>query len=357
MSSTTSPASGVSGEASPHVVEDCLGQVQLLSDGTVKRPPAELVLAGDAPLPPDAPVQWKDVVYDETRNLSLRIYVPVAAAGASAKKHPVLVYFHGGGFCVGSFATPLFHAACLSLAAELPAVVLSADYRLAPEHRLPAALDDVDALFSWLRAQAAAAADTPTDPWFAASADFRRVFLAGDSAGANIAHHAVVRVGSGRLAAGPARVAGCVLLWPYFGGEQRTASEAAATSPADGFLSLALYDQMWRMALPAGATRDHQAANPFGPDSPALGAAELPPLLVAAGGRDMLVDRIRDYVARLETMGKERVELVEFAGQGHAFSIFQPDTEAAAELVRVVRRFVHGDGDGAGAAQPSARDA
>ncbi|TVU41499.1 hypothetical protein EJB05_15025, partial [Eragrostis curvula] len=83
------------------------------------------------------------------------------------------------------------------------------------------------------------------------------------------------------------------------------------------------------------------AANPFGPDSPTLDAVGLPPLLVATGDRDMLVDRIRDYVARLKAMGK-RVELVEFAGQGHAFAIFQQETDDAGELVRVVRQFVHG---------------
>ena len=166
------------------------------------------------------------------------------------------------------------------------------------------------------------------------------MFVSGDSAGANIAHHAAVRAGPG---AG-VRLAGCVLLWPYFGGERRTASEAAC--PADVFLTLPLYDQMWRLALPPGATRDHPAANPFGPDSPALGAADLPPLLVAAGGGDMLIDRIRDYVARLRAAGNERAELVEFAGAGHGFAIFEPDTEAAGELVRVLRWFVHGGGAG-----------
>ena len=52
-----------------------------------------------------------------------------------------------------------FHAGTLSLAVELPALVLSADYRLAPEHRLPAAHRDAEAVLSWLRAQAEA------DPW------------------------------------------------------------------------------------------------------------------------------------------------------------------------------------------------
>ncbi|RCV09567.1 hypothetical protein SETIT_2G039900v2 [Setaria italica] len=317
MPPTTSPASGVSGEMPPpNVVENCLGHVQLLSDGTVKRAQAPLVLPDDTPPVPcaDAPaaVRWKDVVYDETYDvLSLRVYVPSAAG---AKKLPVLVYFHGGGFCIGSFAMLDFHAACLRLAAELPAVVLSADYRLAPEHRLPAALDEAESLFSWLRAQAAASsAGAGADPWLADSADFGRVFVSGDSAGANIAHHVAVRVGLGSLAADPAIIAGCILLWPYFGGERRTASEASC--PAD----------MWRLALPAGATRDHPLANPFGPGSPALDSVALPPVLVAAGDSDML--------------------LAVFAGQGHGFSLF----EAAGELLRVVlRRFVHG-----GAAAPA----
>ncbi|CAM0913353.1 unnamed protein product [Alopecurus aequalis] len=331
MASSTSPPPAVSGGAPPHVVEDCLGILQLLSDGTVQRAVAPLVLPGTSSQQTTSSVRWKDVPYDETRGLSLRMYVPPTDAG---EKLPVMVYFHGGGFCLGSFAMPDVHAACLRLAPELPAVVLSVDYRLAPEHRLPAALDDVEAIFSWLRGQAAA-----PDVVLAGSADFGRVFVSGDSAGANIAHHVAVRVGSGVLDAGPVvRIAGCVLLYPYFGGEQRTASEAAC--PADVFLTLDLYDQMWRLALPPGASRDHPAANPFGPESPALDGVELPPVLVAVGDRDMLLDRIAEYVARLKAAGK-LVELVEFPGQGHGFSVFEPRGEAAGELVRVVRRFVH----------------
>ncbi|XP_051203892.1 strigolactones hydrolase CXE15-like [Lolium perenne] len=327
MASSPSPASAISGDAPPRVVEDCLGMVQLLSDGTVQRAVAPLVLPG-TPSQTTSPVPWKDVTYDETRNLRLRMYVPSTDAG---KKLPMLVYFHGGGFCGGSFAMPGFHDACLRLAAELPAVVLSVDYRLAPEHRLPAALEDVDALFSWLRGQAMDGC------LLAGPADLGRVFVSGDSAGANIAHHVAVRVGSGALDAGRVRIAGYVLLWPYFGGERRTASEAAC--PADVFLTLALYDQMWRLALPAGASRDHPAANPFGPESPPLEGVDLPPVLVAVGDGDMLLDRISDYVAGLKAAGK-RAELVEFAGQGHGFSVFEPHGEAAGELVRVVRRFV-----------------
>jgi hypothetical protein len=63
----------------------------------------------------------------------------------------------------------------------------------------------------------------------------------------------------------------------------------------------------------------------------------------------MLVDRIRDYVARLNATGSKRAELAVFPGQGHGFLTLEPDGEAAGELLRVVlRRFVHG-----GAAAPA----
>jgi len=126
----------------------------------------------------------------------------------------VLVYFHGGGFCIASFELVNFHAGALRLAAELPALVLSADYRLAPEHRLPAAFDDADSVLAWLRAQASAAAE----PWLAESADFGRVFVGGDSAGGTISHHVAARHGAGSLALAPLRLAGYVLLWTFFGG-------------------------------------------------------------------------------------------------------------------------------------------
>ncbi|GJN10202.1 hypothetical protein PR202_ga28278 [Eleusine coracana subsp. coracana] len=339
MSSSTTPAAALAGSGSepPRVVEDCLGVVQLLSDGTVTRAADLSALPLVSDVPSDLPVQWKDVVYDATRGLRLRMYRPTSTG--EGKKLPVLVYFHGGGFCIGSFEVPNFHAGALRIAAELPALVLSADYRLAPEHRLPAAHDDAESVFSWLRAQTAEPAGA--DTWLAESADFNRVFVCGDSAGGNIAHHIAVKYGSGRLALAPARLAGCVMLWPYFGGEERTPSEAASRDAGD-FMGTVLFDQMWRLALPAGATRDHPAANPFGPRSVPLHLHEadaFPPALVVEPEKDVLRDRVADYVARMKAAGKQ-VELVAFVGQGHGFFVFEPWGEASDELVRVIRRFV-----------------
>ncbi|KAK3163920.1 hypothetical protein QOZ80_1AG0010220 [Eleusine coracana subsp. coracana] len=78
------------------------------------------------PFPNLPGVQWKDVVYDATRGLKVRMYMPLSLAitGVGATKLPVLVYFHAGGYCMGGPDQPMFHSCCQRFAAELPAVVL-----------------------------------------------------------------------------------------------------------------------------------------------------------------------------------------------------------------------------------------
>ncbi|CAN6165214.1 unnamed protein product [Urochloa humidicola] len=335
------------------VVEDLFGFLRVLSDGTILRSPAEPVFCPTT-FPTSHPsVEWKDAVYDKAKNLRVRMYKPKAAAPPAGNNNnlPVLVHFHGGGFCLGSCTWGNVHSFCLRLAAG--AVVLSAGYRLAPEHRLPAAIDDGATFLRWLREQssvagAAVAAEADDDnAWLANAADFGRVFVTGDSAGGTIAHHLAVRAGTGggsaapepEPAAGAFAVRGYVLLMPFFGGVRRTASEAEC--PAAAFPNLDLVDQFWRLSLPAGATRDHPMANPFGPESPDLGPVDLGPVLVVAGGLDLIRDRTVEYAERLAAMGKP-VELAEFAGKAHGFYLHEPGSEATGELIQGVARFVDG---------------
>ncbi|OEL27525.1 putative carboxylesterase 15 [Dichanthelium oligosanthes] len=315
------------------VAEDLFGFLRVLSDGTILRSPADPVFCPTT-FPVSHPsVEWKEAVYDKAKNLRVRMYKPAAT---SAGRLPVLVHFHGGGFCLGSCTWGNVHSFCLRLAADAGAVVLSAGYRLAPEHRLPAAFDDGACFMRWLREQSSVNA--------AEAADFGRVFVTGDSAGGTIAHHLAVRGGSSAAAepgetADPFTVRGYVLLMPFFGGVRRTPSEAEC--PAEAFPNLELVDRFWRLSLPAGATRDHPASNPFGPDSPDLSAVNLRPVLVVAGGLDLIRDRTVDYAERLAAMGKP-VELAEFAGKPHGFYLHEPGSEAAGELIQAVARFVDG---------------
>ncbi|CAN6213174.1 unnamed protein product [Urochloa humidicola] len=318
----------------PYVVEDCHGVLQLMSDGTVRRS-ADPAFTVEIPAG-DLGVEWKDVTWDPDHNLNVRLYRPRPHLAADAENDdariPVVAYFHGGGFCIGSSRWPGTHACCLRVAAELPAVVLSFDYRLAPEHRIPAAQEDGVAVMSLLRATAAA------DPWLAGvAADFGRVFVAGDSAGGNIAHHIIAKFGNTGL--GPAiRIRGAVLLVPAMAGEARTRAELEC--PPGAFLTTAACDKYFRLALPHGATRDHPVISPAGPEAPALEAVEMAPVLVVAAERDVLRDRNAEYARRMrEEWGKE-VEFVELTGVEHGFFSRDPWSERSDELVRLVRKFV-----------------
>ncbi|KAL2505463.1 putative carboxylesterase [Abeliophyllum distichum] len=101
----------------------------------------------------------------------------------------------------------------------LPRVVISPDYRLAPEHCLLATMDDALNAVKWPQIQALS--NNP-DPWLSDEVDFDRVFIVGDSSGGNLAHHLAVKLGLGSSEMSPVRVRGYVLMAPFFGGTERT---------------------------------------------------------------------------------------------------------------------------------------
>ncbi|XP_010934083.4 probable carboxylesterase 8 [Elaeis guineensis] len=282
---------------------------------------------GDQPLD-SVPALSKDVPLNPAHNTWLRIFLPTQSPPSPEKKLPVVFFFHGGGFILFSAATAPFHDFCVKLSADLPAIVLSVEYRLAPEHRLPAAYDDaVDALL-WARAQALGPAST-VDPWVGARADFSRCFLMGSSAGGNIVYHVGLRAMGMDL--NPLKIQGLILNQPYFGGEERTESEARMA--ADRIVPLPANDLMWELALPEGADRDHEYCNP-------AATAVLPRCLVRGHVGDPLVDRQRVFARMLERGGVSVVAHLKEGGH-HGIELFKPDMAEA--LVADVKTFVYLD--------------
>ncbi|KAG8371096.1 hypothetical protein BUALT_Bualt13G0051300 [Buddleja alternifolia] len=328
MSSRMAGENTTATSPSRHEVDECRGVLRVYSDGSIWRsnkPSFEM------PVHDDGSVIWKDVVFDIVHNLQLRLYKPATCGSA---KLPIFYYIHGGGFCIGSRTWPNCQNYCFKLASELQAVIISPDYRLAPENRLPAAIEDGYTAVKWLQAQATA--EEP-DTWLTDVADFSGVFISGDSAGGNIAHNLAVRLGAGSVELAPVRVRGYVYLAPFFGGTVRTKFEAEG--PKEAFLNLELIDRFWRLSIPLGQTTDHPLVNPFGPISPNLESMDLDPILVVVGGSDLLKDRAEDYAKKLKKWGK-KIEYVEFEGQQHGFFTINPDSEPSKKLMLIIKKFI-----------------
>ncbi|CAN1251708.1 Probable carboxylesterase 15 [Linum perenne] len=322
MSETETPPAG--GD-----FEDFVGLLRVYKDGSTWRSSKPIF---NVPVNAPPSITTKDTTFDHRNNLKLRIYKPSSDHHLHPRNLlPIIVHFHGGGFCLGSIDEPFSQNCCFRLASQLQAVVISPAYRLAPENRLPAAIDDGYAALKWLQAQAA-----EPDNWLSEVADFGKVFVVGESAGANIAHHLAVRVGAGSVDLGPVKMKGYVLLYPFFGGVVRTKSEERVKNEYQLFRQCYRF---FRHSVPVGETSDYPVVNPFGPESKDLAPVELDPMLVVAGGSDVLVDRIRHYVEKLKLMGKT-IQYAEFEGQHHAFLTAAPDSDAAKSVMELIKEFV-----------------
>ncbi|KAJ6901198.1 carboxylesterase 6 [Populus alba x Populus x berolinensis] len=302
------------------VTEEIDGLIKVYKDEHVERP--KIVPCVTSGLPHELGVTSRDVVIDKfTKHLGT-FYVPIKCHG----KLPLLVYFHGGGFCVGSAAWSCYHDFLARLAAETSSIIVSVNYRLAPENPLPAAYDDGIKALMWLEQQALSVG---ADNWWTSRCNFSNIFLAGDSAGANIAYNVITRPGSfnaGQAAAAmkPLSIRGVVLIQPFFGGEARTSSEKYLVQSPRSALSLASSDTYWRLALPCGSNRDHPWCNPLAKEvRRGIGGF----VEISNNEMDILKDRSLEFVASLDRAGK-MVEQVVHKGVGHAF----PDSKQVPAL-------------------------
>ncbi|XP_031287378.1 probable carboxylesterase 18 [Pistacia vera] len=291
------------------------------SDGTINR---RLVKFLDFQTSPNSKpinsVSTSDTTVDPARNLWFRTFSPISVSGPT----PVVIFLHGGGFTFLSAASKVYDAVCRRFARKIPAFVISVNYRLSPEHRYPCQYDDAFDVLKFLDDKAV----------LPQNADLSKVFLAGDSAGANIAHHVAVRACRAQFRV--LKIIGLVSIQPFFGGEERTESETRLKGSL--LVSLARTDWIWKVYLPDGSNRDHEAANVSGPNAVDISGLDYPETLVFVGGFDPLGDWQKRYYEWLRKSGKEAT-LIEYPHMIHAFYIF-PELPEASQLIGQVRDFV-----------------
>jgi acetyl esterase len=258
--------------------------------------------------------------------LPARHYVPERRG-----PHPLLVYFHGGGFVLGDLDS--YDAACRTLCHHAGAQVLSVAYRLAPEHRYPAAADDARAAFAWAAAHALALGALPT-----------RVAVGGDSAGANLA--AVVALRTARDG-GPAPAAQ-LLVYPSV---DRTRAWRSLDLFAEGFL-LTRAEIEWFHGHYTGGRPEA----PREPGVSPLLASDLSGLaraVVVTAAFDPLRDEGEAYAAALAAAGTPTV-LRRMRGLVQGFvnmaGVSRSARRALVETARLLAAELEGDGGAAEAA-------
>ncbi len=241
--------------------------------------------------------------------------IPVRVYGAGDEPAPVLVYFHGGGWVLGGLNT--HHGVCATLAELSGCVVCSVDYRMAPEHRFPAAVEDAWAVTRWL-------AENPDDVGARPGA----IAVGGDSAGGNLAAVCALKARDEGL---PLSLQ--LLVYPVMDADLDTSSYREF---ADGYY-LTAYSMgwFWDHYLPDG--------DRFQPDASPLRADDVSgtaPALVITAGFDPLLDEGEAYARRLEQAGVP-VTLSRYDGMIHGFfrmpAVIDRANDALAEAAGALR--------------------
>lgn len=245
-------------------------------------------------------------------NVPVRLY-----AREQGGLRPGLIYFHGGGFVLGNLDT--HDRVCRSLAKESEAVVIAVDYRLAPEHKFPAALEDGHAVTKWVGANAERL-----------GIDRSRVAIGGDSAGGNLATVVALRC---REAGGPP-LAAQVLIYPVT--DLSSFKTASYRDLEEGYF-LGRSEMAWfggHYLLSPEAGRNPEASPLLAPD-----LSRLPPALVITAEFDPLRDEGEAYAKRLQQAGVPAI-LTRYPGMIHGFFVMRGVLSSGQQAIREVAEFI-----------------
>lgn len=225
-------------------------------------------------------------------DIPARLYKPMTLRQSDGLS-PCLVFFHGGGWVIGNIDS--HDVVCRTLADEGQLVVISVDYRLAPEHRFPAAVEDAIAATEWISKNTRQL-----------GIDASRLFVGGDSAGGNLA--AVVAIHARE--AGP-KLAGQVLIYPA---TDFAMTHPSHSEPETSALLTHTVIRWFRDHYLGASDGQHWKASP----ARANKFAGLPPAFVLTAGADPLRDEGDEYAKRLGEAGVPVVHRT-YPGQFHGF--------------------------------------
>ncbi|KAK9176815.1 hypothetical protein WN944_028834 [Citrus x changshan-huyou] len=286
---STEPLSEIAHDFSPMMI--------IHKDGTIER------LVGNDIVPPSfdpkTNVDSRDVLYLPENTLSARLYIPKNTKDQN-QKLLLVVYFHGGGFCVHTAFSSTYNNYLNNLVSEANIIAVSVDYRRAPKNPVPCAHDDSWTAIKWVASHVDG--DGPED-WLNHYADFQRVFFAGDSSGANIAHH----------------------------------------MGTTGVKTREWREAMWQFVYPSMIDCNDPLINPaVGSNlTSQQGCARM---LVFVAEEDMLRYRGWFYCKKLKESGwKGDVEIVESQEELHAFHLRNPYCENAVSMLKITAAFFSHD--------------
>lgn len=317
------------------VVKDVYPFFRVYKDGRVER---FNDVHGTFYLPPSQTtngVSSKDITISPV--VSARLYLPNNTC-TPGQKLPVLVYYHGGGLVIESPFSNWTHRYVNLLASQLNAIVISVNYRLAPENDVPTIYDDCWTALQWVTSHAnkddsITSTFTNYDPWLKTYGDFDKFFLVGDSAGGNIVFTMTMRAGTQSLNC-DVGICGSILAFPYF---------LIENIDQEG-IPYKIWINIRPPLEPGFSAIDSPTINPLAKNAPSLSVLGCSRLLVCIAEKDEYISgetliRFVEGVKKSEWKGELKV--IELEEVGHSFQIYKPECEKAKDMMMHYASFIH----------------
>ncbi|XP_055811885.1 hydrolase 3-like [Solanum dulcamara] len=286
-----------------------------------------------SPQHPSNGVFSKDVTI--SHHVSARLYLPENIS--DPQKVPVLVYYHGGGLVMESAIFYWNHNYVNSLASELNVVVVSVEYRLAPEVDVTVIYEDCWTGLQWIASHADknSSGSNNKDSWLTNFCDFSKVFVAGDSAGGNLVHHMTMRAGKDTLN-NDMKITGSIFAYPYFLFPNVEIDKEGLANKIWGYICPPLESGLL-------SPLDSPLINPLSEKAPSLSGLGCSRILVCMGKKDDIIPLeigVR-FVDGVKESGWDGELVYLEVDDGHVFLTYKPESEEAKPMMKFYNNFVH----------------